>query len=291
MAPLSPLRGKQSLLPDAEALKAALTGAYTEAARQWPELKVDTAAVALRLQRLLGEGKTTVAGLERLALADLALATCCLQGDPAALAILEQQVFPQVVPAVREVSSEKDFIDECLQQLRERVLVGTAQGPARLGSYEGQGPLVKWLRSVALRIALSSLPPDRDELRLGESLAEVIRASGVDPEWEALAGQLRGELEEALKAAVLALSSEDRLLLRMHLVDGLSIDKLDRLLGAHRSTVARKLKAAREALQSNTRRELSKRLNVLVSRGELNRVALLVRSRLDVSLERLLGTP
>lgn len=274
--------------PPASPLTVPLTRAYAEVAQRWPGVKVHSADFASRIDAVLRSGRVQ---LEELALADLLLGTACLAQDPGALAVLEGELFPQLVPPLRQLHPSPAFVDEVLQAVRERVLVGTREGPPRLSSYEGQGPLVKWLRTVALRIAFSLLPAERDDVRLGESLAEVIRASGADPELNALSGELKEELEGALKAAVLALTSEERLLLRMHLVDGLSIDKLDRILGAHRSTVARKINAARESLLSHTRRELSSRLQMLVSRAELGRVAALVQSQLEVSLGRLLGEP
>lgn len=263
--------------------------ARADAVEKWPALRPNLESFSVRITAMVEGGEVSSAELETLALADLLLSASCLAGEPSALAILEREVFPKVAAAITRVDPSPAFVDEALQQVRERVLVGTRGGPARLADYGGRGALVKWLGAVALRVALNMKAPAREDVALEETLADALRASSADPEFAALKGQLREDLAASLRTAIAELPSEDRLLLRLHLVDGLTIDKLDRVMGIHRSTVARKVATARQALVANVRREMTKRAGVLVSRDEMQRMAALVQSQLDLSIGRLLG--
>jgi len=75
--------------------------------------------------------------------------------------------------------------------------------------------------------------------------------------------------------------------LRLHLLDGLNIDRIGQLHDVHRATAARWLASAREALAKDTQRILQARLQV--SRSEFESLLRLVRSDLDVSLCRILA--
>lgn len=92
----------------------------------------------------------------------------------------------------------------------------------------------------------------------------------------------RDEFKRAFHAAVEALDDRERLLLRQHALDGLSIDQLAALHGVHRATAARQVQAARQSVLAATQRELIRRLRL--ARGELASVMRLIASRLDVTL-------
>jgi RNA polymerase sigma-70 factor (ECF subfamily) len=115
--------------------------------------------------------------------------------------------------------------------------------------------------------------PSRDD-----ELAELI-GSEDDPEVAYLKRLYREEFKRAFHAAVDALDARDRLLLRQHALDGLSIDQLATLNGVHRATVARWVAAAREALLAATQQQMVRRLRL--SRSELASVMRLIRSQLD----------
>ena len=66
------------------------------------------------------------------------------------------------------------------------------------------------------------------------------------------------------------------------------VDELGALLGVHRATAARWVAEAREAVFDQTRRVLRERFGV--ADADLKSLIQLVRSRLDVSIERALAT-
>ncbi|MFY0535968.1 hypothetical protein [Nannocystis pusilla] len=75
----------------------------------------------------------------------------------------------------------------------------------------------------------------------GELLEQAAVAD--DPEIVMLRERCRDELRAALRAAVAALDSRERTLLRLSLRDRLTVDQLGALFHVHRSTAARWLKA------------------------------------------------
>jgi RNA polymerase sigma-70 factor (ECF subfamily) len=98
----------------------------------------------------------------------------------------------------------------------------------------------------------------------------------------------RALFKESFAAAVAALSPRERTLLRQHLLDGLTVDALAPLYRVHRATAARWLAAVREKVLQATRAELAVRAGL---RGEaLTGLLSAIRSRLDLSLSRVLGT-
>lgn len=84
------------------------------------------------------------------------------------------------------------------------------------------------------------------------------------------------------------LTVKQRHIMRLHVIDGLNLDKLAALEKVNRSTVARWLQAAREQLLRDTHRRLRARLNL--TPPELESLLGLVRSQIDVSLHGLLKT-
>jgi len=189
------------------------------------------------------------------------------------------------VPAfVAKLGLDRAAIDEVRQRLRHRLLVPNHAGHQKIADYRGLGRLPSWLRVVAIRIALdlkqqephrSSSPPRDDQL------------VSDDPELDYLRQRYAEDFRVAFVDALRALPIEQRNVLRLHLLDGLSIDRIGKLHDVHRATAARWLVNARERLAKDTQRLLQSRLNV--SPSEFESLLRLVRSDLDVSLCRILA--
>jgi RNA polymerase sigma-70 factor, ECF subfamily len=106
------------------------------------------------------------------------------------------------------------------------------------------------------------------------------------PELAVLKARCRDELRAAFAEALAALSVRERTLLCAHYLDGMTVDDLGRLHGVHRATAARWLDSARGHVLRGVRRHLRHALGL--DRRELASAVGLVRSRLDLSLSRLL---
>lgn len=151
-----------------------------------------------------------------------------------------------------------------------------------ISTFTGTGSLKKWLRITATRLGLNvirerhreapmpeqDLPDAADDLALGH-----------------LKRTYQAAFKEAFAAALAELTAEQRTLLRMHIIDKLTIDDLARMHKVHRTSTARWLREAREALSDGTRARLHAALGV--ADEELDSIMNIVRSRLDLSLSRL----
>ncbi len=215
--------------------------------------------------------------------AALYLACGCVRGDPAAVRAFDQRYMPDVERAVARTRLPAADVAEVAQSLRAQLLAGPA--PA-LAEYAGRGDLAGWLRVVAVRAALKRLRGRRPEVDADDALL-AMRSVGDDPELAYMKELYRRAFRESFAAALETLDAREKVLLRQHFVDGLGVDALAPLYKVHRATAARWVQRARERLLDETRRQFMQRARV--SPRECESVLRLVRSRIDVTLGRLLA--
>ncbi|HVR64774.1 MAG TPA: hypothetical protein VMU50_22895, partial [Polyangia bacterium] len=163
-----------------------------------------------------------------------------------------------------------------------RLLIGSDGAPARLQSYRGTGPLGRWAAVAAQRLAVSALRAAETEAHARERSAVEAAVDWKDPAVLLLKAQYRGDFQRALEEAMAVVSDRDRLLLRMHLVNGLATRSLAKMYNVDHSTIARWLQDAREAISAEIQRLLSDRLKLTAS--EVKSIARLMTSQLDLSI-------
>jgi RNA polymerase sigma-70 factor, ECF subfamily len=248
---------------------------------RWPELALDDAA----LGEFLAARVSDAGAIESERLAELVLAFACSVREPRALRIFEARFLARVPEWVRRIDRNPAFAADVQGVLRERLLSGS---PPRIGEFRGSGSLEGWLRVTAMRAALELARAARRE-QLEE---EPARAAGDwldDPELEYLKLRYAAEFKQAVTEALEALPDRERAVLGLYLADGLNIDRIGKLYGVHRATVARWIAAARELLHAGTQRRLAERLSL--APGDFESIVRLVRSQLDVSVRRILANP
>jgi RNA polymerase sigma-70 factor, ECF subfamily len=205
--------------------------------------------------------------------ADLELARRCGRGEPEALAEFERAHLSQVPLFLARTHPE--LADEVMQSLRHKLFVDK-----KIQEYSGRGPLGGWLRVVAMRTAV-------DLARAERPVRAELTAEAIDsPELQVMKARYLPDLKTALSESLRELTSEDRNLLRLHFLEGLTLEQIGKLFAVNRSTVFRWLGATREKLFMEARRRLREKLGV--SDGEFDSLAQLVRSRLDLSLSEIL---
>src|SRR5262249_38666170 len=150
------------------------------------------------------------------------------------------------------------------------------------------GFLQNWVRVTTTRTFIDCCrrEPEAPELPMPDELAAAVPEPRADPELQLLKREHVAHFKAAFADGGGALDSPDRVVLKHHLVDRLSIDQIGALYHLHRATAARRLARAREALLHATRAALARRLGLPPER--LAGVLDLVASRLEVSVERLL---
>jgi len=218
---------------------------------------------------------------------DLYLACACATGVPGALEAFERRFLGNDLDrALARITSSAPVMEEVRQQLRVKLFVGERGRPGKIADYTGRGPLAGWVRVAAVRTALNLVTrqgPDTPATEEEEPLLGV-----ADPETEYLKTQHRAEFEHAFRLALTTLSIEQRQLLRLHYVDGLTLAQIGRLRQVHESTISRRLLAARDQLLGETRRALSAELHL--APAEVDSLMGRVMSRADVTLSTLFRT-
>ena len=106
------------------------------------------------------------------------------------------------------------------------------------------------------------------------------------PEMAFLKERYRGDFEGALRGSLDRLPERERTLLRLHIVNGVSVEKIGKMYAVSQPTASRWLAAARETLQDDIKATLGSRLGA--SSEELASLAAMVASRIDLSLSMLL---
>lgn len=260
---------------------------YADAASRWPGVHLDRAAF---LEHLADANVVSPGGCTRPA--ELYLAAACLAGDSAAIAHFDREYVARIPQYVAKFHFEPRDLEDLQQVVRMRLLAGPRP---KLATYTGVGSLEGWVRIVSVRVALElrrgARPPEEvldDEalLRLAPELPAPSRPSTAG----LLDEQHRPAVRAALNVALLDLSPRDRAVLRMYVVDDVSIDAIAIVYRVHRATVARWLVSIRTQLLKAISRKL--KLDLGASRSSVMSLVRALKFDVQLSLSRVLdGEP
>lgn len=233
----------------------ALLEAYAAGQRVWPNVPLSHPQFCAYLLRC-GEEPRPLAHP-----AELYLCAACALGHQSAYRALEQAYFPPLKLAIQPLLRHRHAVEDVLQDIRGRLLVGNEP---KIASYRGSGSLGGWLRSVAIHAAQDHLRASKLNRQRAQKLVEAQRVNlEGQASWtpasdeHALRRDFIGACQWAWHAAVHSLTSVERKLLHHHFVSGLSIDILGELYGVHRATVARRIRRAADHLSQRVRAALS----------------------------------
>lgn len=269
--------------------------AFVEAGQQrWPELPLEPAHFCAELAQRLHANpprKTLESWLGFVQPADFHLALACAQGQQGAIEAFERLFHGDIHRLIARYAGPNTQPDDLLQSLREKLFVHTPDRPARITDYAGQGYLQNWLRVAGARTFIDLLRAatrrtDKEDVGGDEPLLDAA-SPAEDLELDFLKREYRGHFKAAFADAIQRLDGSDRVLLRQALVSRLTVEQLGALYGVHASTASRRVSKARETLLSHTREALLARLKL--QRDEFDSILDLIRSRLDLSMTRLLS--
>lgn len=262
----------------------------------WPALSLEPGALSLALGQRLQKApprKGLLDWLEHVQAEDLHLALACAGGLPGAIEAFEAAYRADLDRMLFRYQGPHMNREELLQRLREKLFVGSEQRGPKIADYAGQGFLQNWLRVTGARTFIDILRStasrrDREVLAYEPERALEMPDMGDDLEVDFLKREYRAQFKTAFAQAAVSLSSQERNLLRQHLVAGLSVHQLGRLYNIHPSTAARRVNKARENLLAATRAGMMEQLRI--DKDEFDSMMKMIRSRLDLSMSRLLKT-
>ncbi|WP_437508811.1 sigma-70 family RNA polymerase sigma factor [Sorangium sp. So ce1099] len=253
----------------------------------WPGLDVGAGLFIRHLAERTPPDIDLARALAEVHAADLYLACACAHGLKGAVERFEASYAPTIAAFVRLIDGSPSFGDEVRQVLREKLFVHRNGELPKIAGYSGRGPLSSWVGVAAQRTGLSLVRGNSARDHTGDhELIEALPA-GADPELDYLKIRYRTEFREAFHAALAALTQRERVILRLHLVSGMSHEKIGVLYKVNQSTVSRWIAKSRETIACEVQRHLHERLGV--SRSDIGSLADLVASQLDLSLARWLG--
>jgi RNA polymerase sigma-70 factor (ECF subfamily) len=275
-----------SIAPDAGAdgalLDEKLRQLLVNAQIAWPSVVAPLEAYVVRLAQCMPPGCGALSLSSHIHTNDIYLACACANNDGPALAIFDDLLQKAVTVAIARVDSSPQFAAEVRQALRERLLVGPNP---RIQGYAGVGPLAGWVRTAALRLALN-IRQQRTTQAMHETMFAREFAPADDPELRSIRDQHRQQLKDAVTNAIAQLTPEDRHLLRLYYIDGLTLAKLGVLYKRGRTTMLRHLETVRARVLKQTKSELRALLSL--SPESCDSLLNLVAPDLEVSFRRLL---
>jgi len=264
-------------------LAAIIQDAAGDAATRWPGLSIDRARCADAIvERLEGESDP-VAAIARLSVAELILAQAALFGDSVAVAAIDGIVRHEAGAAVARLGGDPATAADVAQELLVKLVI-PPDGSGRLAAYAGYGSLRSWIRVAATRTAISlrrtTKPSDGDDALLA------FPDDAEDPSLAFLKASYRAAFKRAFAEALAGLAPRERTLLRLQVIDQLTLDNIGRFYQVSRATAGRWLADARKRLVADTRRRLVGALGL--DDTELTELMTLLASNLYATLPQLL---
>lgn len=251
----------------------------------WPALPLPAEQFAQHLSTLVGAPDAP--GFSGLAVEDLFLARACAGQIAGAADAFRAKYRATIRAALGRVVPPAD-VDELEQQFLKDMLLGGLDSAPKIGSYGGRAPLDRWVAVAAQRVGLASLRHHKAEARARTAAAAEPSPGDVHPEIALIKGKYRGDFQAALMEALGRLPERDRLLLKLHLVNGVPVEKIGQMFSVTQPTASRWLAAARDAVRDDIEKTLEQRLGT--SSREVMSLAGMVASQLELSISHVLGT-
>lgn len=277
-------------------LEAAIRVAVEAGRNAWPSLALEQEVFVSYLGRCTGEALAArgaraggiLAALRDLDPPSLYLVCAAGHGVAAAIEIISATMFGPALAAVRRVDKEPAFVDEVIQILRKKLFVSEGEGRPKILSFSGRASLASWIAVVAQRVALSSRRSSRDQERLQKRVALETAIVERDPELRYMKGRYAAAFATAIQGALAKLGDRERTLLRLHNVNGLTLERLASIYSVNDATISRWLAKARAWVANETGRQMRDALGI--RSGEFPSLARALTSQIDVSIARWLAS-
>src|SRR5262249_2374917 len=134
---------------------------------------------------------------------------------------------------VRSMSAASGIADDVRQRLAERMLADN-DGDSALAGYKGRGSLAGWLRVAAIREARTMLRSRREVVDADDTL---VHAPGHDAELALLKRRSADLFRQMFDEVVASLPDEEKSVLKLHYLDGLTLVEVASVLRMSRASV------------------------------------------------------
>lgn len=227
--------------------------------------------------------------LSALHAADMYLSCACLYSVPGAHEAMESHYLRGLPHVLVRADLPLSLAEEACLQLRERLFAAESGALPKIATYDGRGSLKSWLRVAALRTALSmKRRPDARTVALNDAVLCALPPQS-SPEIGFMKVYYQADVKAVLQELLLSLPTERSHVLRLHLLDELTLEEIGKIYRVNRSTVKRWLDDIRAHLLKDVRSRLRSRLGI--ADEELEQFIALMQSQLDLSLSRILKAP
>jgi RNA polymerase sigma-70 factor (ECF subfamily) len=267
-------------------LEEVITGLLARGAVQHPELSVKREAFVAHLARC---GAPLSRAPDQIHAEDLFLACVALAGDGAAVGKLRRDYDPVIVGYTRHISGPTGSIEDVAQVVWAALLVGEPAKAPKLFSYSGIGPLAGFIGVTAQRIALKGIQRQEAAAHVAERASAESNVAGGDAELEFMKQRYRSEFEHAVRAALDQLGDRDRMILRMRVVEGLTIDRIARAYRVGKATMWRWIDCVRQRVLEEIRRGLRQQIQLSDSQFQAFIALFTSASALDLSISNILA--
>ncbi|MBL4632249.1 MAG: sigma-70 family RNA polymerase sigma factor [Kofleriaceae bacterium] len=276
---------------DASALELSLKKHWHETKKKWPDWEVSIEEFLPHWASRLVGLEAPLQALEKLHVPELYLAFACSLEKTDAIAVFHKLYVAKIGAALRRMRIDEALVDDLLQMLLFRVLVGSEERKAKILSYGGRGSLAGWLRVIAVREARTVLKKQARELPVSNVEVFAAKSTGAfsavleladDPEFAYIKQHFRSELKTIFPLALQALELRDRNLLRLDILDGLNHQQIAKIYNVHRTTVLRWLDQAEQNLSEEIHRQIKDKLDL--GDTDLESLLRVVRSHLSISI-------
>jgi RNA polymerase sigma factor (sigma-70 family) len=219
--------------------------------------------------------KCAAAEFPTLRVKDLALAHACAQGNEKAwdcfLARYREKLYRAAEALTRDELKGRELADWLYAELYGTRLAEDGRRISKLTSFLGRGSLEGWLKTVLAQEYVNRYRRQRKLVAFDDALEVAAQTAVGDPNPPAE----QRALAAATDAALAALGEEERFVLAAYYLDERTLAEVGRMLGAHESTVSRRL----EKITARLRKDILKRLcrNGIAKRAAEEMLALDVR--------------
>jgi RNA polymerase sigma-70 factor (ECF subfamily) len=260
---------------------------WLEARAAWPGVNVGEAEFTAYVEERRDSSKV---GGEHAAVrsSDLYLACACARGDAAGLLVFERAFFGDIERSLkRRGGAGLPPRDEVEQLVRHRLFVADEGARPRIAEYSGRGDLRSWFRVIVSRMVLNLAMRPGPEIPFENDL--LVRMLGGTEKLELGRSSYEEHFRAAFADNFARLGDRERALLRYAFGEELTVAAIGALYGVHKTTAARWVVQAHQALLDGLKATLMSELGI--SSDEYASVLRAVHSRLELSLERHLRAP